>query len=345
MNNVLVVAEIAQAHDGSLGILHSFIDAVADAGVDVVKFQMHIAEAESSEFEPFRVNFSYEDKTRYDYWQRMSFTESQWAEIKTHCERRDLEFLCSPFSIAAVDMLERLDVKRYKIGAGEVGNLLMLKKIAETGKAILLSSGMSDYDEIDKTIGFLKPFGNPLTLLQCCSKYPTSPEDVGLNVIQEFQKRYRIPIGLSDHSGTVFPALAAVTLGATVVEAHVTFDRRMFGPDASSSLTIDDLKLMVEGVRWLERSLNNPVDKSDNGQFSEMKKIFEKSLAVNKDLEEGDVIQEGDLETKKPAGMGIAPVNYHEIIGKKLRNGKRKNDFMKAEDVIQDQIEQRSDHV
>ena len=138
-----IVAEVAQAHDGSLGVLHSYIDALSKTGVDAVKFQMHIAEVESSVYEKFRVKFSYEDKTRYDYWKRTSFSLDQWQDVKEHCEEVGLEFLCSPFSNVAVDWLEKMDVKRYKIGSGDVNNFLMLAKVAETGKDIILSSGMS----------------------------------------------------------------------------------------------------------------------------------------------------------------------------------------------------------
>jgi N,N'-diacetyllegionaminate synthase len=166
-DNVFIIAEIAQAHDGSLGILHSYIDAVSDTGADAIKFQVHIAEAESSEFEPFRVNFSYIDKTRYDYWKRMEFSLTQWQEIKEHCEKRNLEFICSPFSLAAVDLLEQIEIKKYKIGSGEVSNLLMLEKIAKTNKDIILSSGMSSFQDLDNTVNFIKSFGNKLAILQC----------------------------------------------------------------------------------------------------------------------------------------------------------------------------------
>mgnify|MGYP000300710275 CR=1 FL=1 len=153
---------------------------------DAIKFQTHIAEAESSALEPFRVKFSYEDATRFDYWKRMSFTAQQWIEIKQHCDEVGLEFLSSPFSMAAVELLETLGVARYKIGSGEVSNFLMLERIAETGKPIILSSGMSSLDELQATVDFLKPYGNELSLLQCTTSYPTSPENIGLNVILEF---------------------------------------------------------------------------------------------------------------------------------------------------------------
>ncbi len=331
--SVFIIAEVGQAHDGSLGILHSFIDAVSGTGINAVKFQTHIAEAESSIFEPFRVPFSYEDETRFDYWKRMEFTIDQWKGIKAHCDDVGLMFMSSPFSNAAVDLLEDVGIEKYKIGSGEVTNLLLLEKVATTGKDIILSSGMSSFYELDAAVDFLKPFGNDLTILQCTTKYPTSPEDVGLNVIGELRNRYKCPVGLSDHSGTIYPSLAAVALGAEVIEVHVTFDIRMFGPDAKASLTIAGLKRVVEGVRFLELSLSGKMDKSDNSRFQDVKKIFEKSLAVNKSLRKGHVVVLNDLEAKKPVGHGLPAGEYKHVIGRRLKVEKAPYEFLKEEDL------------
>lgn len=332
-NEVFIIAEIGQAHEGSLGILHSYIDALASTGVNAIKFQTHIAEAESSIHEPFRVKFSYEDKTRYDYWKRMEFTFDQWKEIKQHCDEVGVEFMSSPFSNMSVEWLEEIGVKRYKIGSGEITNFLMLEKIAKTGKEIILSSGMSSFSELDDTINFLKPFGNEIKILQCTTKYPTQPEDIGLNVINELKQRYNITVGLSDHSGTIYPSLAAVSLGAKVLEFHAVFDKRMFGPDSKSSLTIKEIEELTRGVRFIERSLNSIIDKSDNSQFIELKNIFEKSLAVNKEKKSGEVITFDDLEAKKPYGQGISAKQYQEILGKKLNKDLNKWDFLNKEDL------------
>lgn len=333
MSGVTIIAEIGQAHEGSLGILHSYIDALAGTGVDAIKFQTHIAEAESSEHEPFRVKFSYEDATRYDYWKRMEFTLEQWKGIKKHCDDVGLEFISSPFSNMAVDWLEQVGVEKYKIGSGEVSNYLMLEKIAKTGKDIILSSGMSSFAELDDTINFLKPFGNKLSVLQCTTKYPTRAEDIGLNVISELKDRYGLPVGLSDHSSTIYPSLAAVSLGAEILEFHVIFDKKMFGPDSKSSLTIDEVKQLVEGVRIIEKSIENKIDKTDNSKFKELKNIFEKSLAVNKDMKAGDVINFDDLEAKKPSGYGISAKEYKKVLGKKINKDMKKWDFLKEEDI------------
>jgi len=330
---VYIIAEIGQAHEGSLGILHSYIDALAHTGVDAIKFQTHIAEAESSIYEPFRVKFSYEDETRYDYWKRMEFTLEEWKGIKKHCDDVELEFMSSPFSNMAVDWLEEIGVQKYKIGSGEVNNFLMLEKIAKTGKDIILSSGMSSFSELDETISFLKQFDNNISILQCTTKYPTLATDIGLNVLSELRERYSLPVGLSDHSSTIYPGLAAVSLGAEILEFHVVFDKKIFGPDSQSSLTIEETKQLVEGVRFIETSLNFKIDKNDNSAFKELKNIFEKSLSVNKIMKKGDIVTINDLEAKKPFGYGISSKLYKNIIGKKLTKNLNKWDFIQEGDI------------
>lgn len=334
-SNCYIIAEVGQAHEGSLGILHSYIDAAKTTGADAIKFQTHIAEAESSEFEPFRVKFSYEDKTRYDYWKRMSFTQEQWNGIGEHCRDAGIAFVSSPFSIEAVNVLEVAGVERYKIGSGEVTNLLLLEKIAKTGKPIILSSGMSSYSELDRAISHLNKFNADISILQCTSSYPVEPERLGLNVISELQERYPYVIGLSDHSSTIYPSIAAVTLGAKIIEAHIVFDKKMFGPDSNSSLTIDEFKQLVEGVRFIETAMNAPVDKDDISAFSQMKTIFEKSLAINKSLKSGDIITFDDLESKKPAGYGLCASKYKDLLGKRMIKDKNKWDFINEGDFEQ----------
>jgi len=330
----MIIAEIAQAHDGSLGILHSYIDALKDTGVDAVKFQTHIAQAESSNLEPFRVKFSYEDATRYDYWKRMEFTPGQWEGIKQHCEDNGMEFISSAFSNAAVDLLENLGVKRYKIGSGEVTNLLILERIVQTAKPVILSSGMSNWTELDAAVEIFREKKIPYSILQCTTAYPTSPEHWGLNVLAELKNRYNVPVGFSDHSGDIYACLAAAALGAEILEFHVVFDKQMFGPDAKSSITPAEVKKLCTGVRQIRSALENPVLKNDNSGFATLKNIFEKSLAVNKDLPSDHILTFGDLEAKKPGNSGIPANLFSDITGKKLKNQKNAWDFLQSDDLI-----------
>lgn len=327
------IAEIGQAHEGSLGILHSYIDALATTGVHAVKFQMHIAAAESSEHEPFRVKFSYEDVTRFDYWKRMEFTLEQWKEIKQHCDAVGLDFICSPFSNLAVDWLESIGVQYYKIGSGEVTNLLLLEKIAQTGKPLILSSGMSSYEELDTSISFLREKNVPFSILQCTTSYPTQPKQYGFNVIQELKNRYNVVVGFSDHSAKVATNVAAVALGAEILEFHVVFDRKMFGPDAKSSLTLDEVTQLVYDCNAIYEAIEHPIHKNDTTSFTELKSIFEKSLSVNKDLSKGHMLQFNDLEAKKPKGYGIDAVRFQEIIGKKINKNLNQWDFLNESDL------------
>jgi N-acetylneuraminate synthase len=332
-NKPYLIAEIAQAHDGSLGLLHSYIDAVSKTGVQAIKFQMHIAEAESSIHEPFRVAFSYEDATRFDYWKRMEFTLEQWKGIKAHCDQVGLDFICSPFSNLAVDWLEEIGISSYKIGSGESNNLLLLEKIAKTQKPIILSTGMSSFEELDTTVAFLKSKKTAFSILQCTTAYPTKPAQFGFNVIQELKERYRVPVGFSDHSARIATGIAAIALGAEILEFHVVFDRTMFGPDAIASLTLEEAKQLVEDVTAIYEAKKHPIQKNNNTTFKELKAIFEKSLAINKNLPQGHTLTFDDLESKKPKGFGISASLYQTVIGKKLVNNKNQWDFLNEADL------------
>src|SRR5215213_9239018 len=177
----LIIGEVAQSHDGSLGMAHAFIDSIADAGADAVKFQTHIAAAESTPSEPWRVKFSPQDATRYDYWRRMEFTEEQWHGLKRHADEAGLLFLSSPFSGEAVDLLAQVGVPAWKVASGEVTNPPLFERMAATGLPILLSSGMSSWADMDDATRRVRERHLPLALLQCTSAYPCPPEKLGLN--------------------------------------------------------------------------------------------------------------------------------------------------------------------
>ncbi len=336
MNNIKeieLIAEIAQSHDGSLGILHSYIDSVAESGIKTIKFQTHIAEAESSEHESFRVNFSFEDKTRFDYWKRMEFTFEQWVGIKEHCEKVGLEFMSSPFSLLAFEWLEKLNVKRYKIGSGEISNLLLLNAISKTLKPIILSSGLSDWNELDNAIELIKKQHQNISVLQCATVYPSPPEMWGLNILKEIKNRYQLKTGFSDHSGDIYAPLAAAALGAEIIEFHVVFDKKMFGPDSTSSLNFNQVKQLVEGVNKINIANNNPIEKIITNNQKQLKTMFGKSLAINKNMNNGDVINLTDLESKKPANIGIFAADFEKVLGKKLNKNKNQWDFLNWEDL------------
>jgi N-acetylneuraminate synthase len=329
-----VIAEVAQAHDGSLGLAHAYIDAAAEAGADAVKFQTHIAAAESTPAEPWRVRFSVQDNSRYEYWQRMEFTEEQWAGLRRHADERGLLFLSSPFSVEAVALLQRVGVAAWKVASGELENPLLYGAIAETGLPVLLSTGMSALAQIDAAVDRVKRAGVPLAVLQCTSAYPCPPEQVGLNLLAVFRERYACAVGLSDHSGTIYPGLAAAALGAEVVEVHITMSRQMNGPDVVASVTTAELQQMVAGVRFLERARAHPVDKDLAAQeTAPLRKLFTKSVVARGDLPAGTVIRADHLAVKKP-GVGIPADRLGDLLGKRLRRALRADEAVQPDDVV-----------
>ena len=327
-----MVAEIAQTHDGSLGTAHAYIDAVARVGADAIKFQTHIAAAESTPGEPFRIKFSRQDASRYDYWKRMEFTETQWRELAEHAAASNLIFLSSPFSIAAVELLDRVGVPAWKIGAGEVSNLPMLERIARTKKPVLLSSGLSSWQELDAAVEIARTSHAPVAVFQTTTAYPCPPEQLGLNVLAEIRDRYACPVGLSDHSATIFAGLAAATLGANLLEVHVTFSRECFGPDVIASITIDELGTLVRGIRFIEAALAHPVDKDRMAeQLAGLKQLFGKSIVTATSLPAGHTLVADDLAYKKPGG-GLPAARRDHVVGRRLRRSVEADHFLSEED-------------
>ncbi|MDE6604094.1 MAG: N-acetylneuraminate synthase family protein [Lachnospiraceae bacterium] len=336
-NAVYIIAEVSQNHDGSLGQAHAFIDAVAGTGVDAIKFQTHIAEAESTPDEPFRVKFSYEDKTRYDYWKRMEFTFEQWEGLYRHAREAGLDFLSSVFSVEAFEMMQSIGMPAWKLGSGEVFNNCLVDKMVKTGKPILLSTGLSSYEDIDRQVEMIKT--NPYAVMQCTTAYPCPPEKIGLNLVSEMRDRYKCPIGLSDHSGTIFPSLAAVANGALMIEVHVTMSPYMFGPDVKASVTIEQLREMTEGIRMITAMRNAPVDKTAlNEEQKELKHIFAKGIYLKRDVAKGEKLELQALSFKKPL-TAISGEHYEEVLGKRLLKDLKMGEALRWSDLEGGRIE------
>lgn len=308
---VEVIAEIGSVHDGSFGNALKLIDAAAEAGVDVVKFQTHIASAETLRSAPAPAYFATEP--RYEYFERTAFSRDQWSAIQKHCEETGVEFLSSAFSVEAVDLLESIGLRRYKVPSGEVTNIPLLKRIARTGKPVLLSSGMSSWAELDAAVETLK--GCDLVVMQCSSEYPCKNDQVGLNVMTEMKQRYNVPVGFSDHTLTNYATFAAVALGASVIERHFTFSRLMYGSDARHSLEPRELADCVRGVHSISEMLDSPVEKGSAARYRTMKETFEKSLVVTRAVRKGEMISP-DLITVKRPGTGIPASEMPHYIGR-----------------------------
>ncbi len=332
-HEVCMIAEVGSVHDGSLGNAGKLIDAAAACGADAVKFQTHIAAAETIKAAPMPSFFTGEP--RYEYFERTGFGLEQWCELKSRCQARGVEFLSSPFSIEAVELLEAVGVARYKVPSGEVTNLPLLEALARTGKPLILSSGMSAWEELDRAVETVRRHHDRLTVLQCTSEYPCPYEQVGLNVMLEMRARYGLPVGLSDHTLTAYASLAAVTLGAKVIERHFTFSRLMYGSDAPHSLEPGEFADLVQGVRAIETMLAHPVQKADASRFGEMKRVFEKSLVALRDIPAGALLTPELVGLKKP-GHGLPASRLPQALGRRATRPIAADSLLREEDIAWD---------
>ena len=314
--NVYIVAEIGNTHEGSVGLAKQFIKAAAECGVDAVKFQTHIFEAESLPNAPNPPYFK--DETRKQYFERTAFNLDQYITLKEFAEKEcGVDFFSSPFSIEAVDLLLAAGIKTFKIPSGEVTNIPLLEYLANKADWVILSSGMSSWDELDKAVAVLKGKCK-LTVLQCTSEYPCLPQNAGLNVMLEIKERYQVPVGFSDHTLGCGVPIAAVVLGSTFIEKHFTLSKLMYGSDAKNSTEPHEFKQLVQDIRAVELAITHKINKDEKvNSLKEMKTIFEKSIVTARDMKSGEVIAFNDLAYKKP-GNGIPTASYQTLLGKEL---------------------------
>jgi N,N'-diacetyllegionaminate synthase len=330
-----IIAEVAQSHDGSLGQAMAFIDIAADCGADAIKFQTHIADEESTPAEPWRIKFSQQDESRYEYWQRMSFPKEWWLLLKKHAEGKGLVFLSSAFSVKAVDWLEDLGMDAWKIASGEVYNEELLGRIEGTGKPVIISSGLSELSKSKALVERFLDKNIDVSILHCTTMYPTPPEEVGLNVLEAMRDEVpaNVAVGLSDHSGTIIPSIVAAFLGASIFEVHLTMHKKMFGPDVPASLDPEQFSELVKGINFAVKMRQSDVEKPHQLiQLSNIKSIFSRSLVFNDDLESGHILEEQDIGYKKP-GTGMPFEKRALFLGKKLTRAVKANDMLTLHDV------------
>lgn len=330
-NERLIIAEIGMTHDGSLGQALELIKAAAAAGVDAVKFQMHISSEETIKNAPQPPYFKAEP--RYEFFERTAFTIEQWRQLKQQCTDCSVKFIVSPFSIEAVKRLEDIGVDALKIPSGEITNIPYLEYIVRTKIPVIISSGMSSWKELDECINIFRKGNSNFAILQCTSEYPCPPKAVGLNVIKEIKEKYlNCAVGISDHTEGIWASIAAWMEGATIIERHFTLSKLMYGPDAKMSMEPKEMKQLCDSIKQLEIALNNPVDKSECQQFSDMKKIFQKSIVAIKPIKAGTVITEDMIGYKKP-GTGLETKYYKDIIGKKNKVDLQFDDIIQKGDI------------
>lgn len=326
-----IIAEIGNTHEGSVNLAKCFITEAARCGVDAVKFQTHYFEHESLDNAPAPAYFKAED--RKTYFNRTAFTKTEWQLLKEYAEQNcGLEFISSPFSEYATDILTSIGLKTLKIASGEVTNIPLLRYVASKNVDVILSSGMSNWSELDRAIEELKSCGaRKITLLQCTTSYPTEPEDAGLNIITEMYERYNdLEIGFSDHTRGTAVAVAARALGAMTFEKHFTLSNKMYGSDAFNAEEPAEFKRYVDDLKAADSALTHRSQKIITKKLSEMKEVFQKSIVLSRDLDAGAIIKLSDLDFKKP-GTGICASKVDDVVGKFLIKSGRKDEILSGE--------------
>jgi N,N'-diacetyllegionaminate synthase len=330
LDRVFIVAEIGSVHDGSFGNACKLVESAAAAGADAVKFQTHIADAETLPDAPMPPYFSGEP--RMEYFRRTAFTREQWLQISNCCTSNNVTFMSSPFSNEAVDLLHSIGMKIFKIPSGETTNIPMLRRIGALKSPVILSSGMNSWAELDAAFDSVRAYHTDICILQCTTEYPCPNHLVGLNVLAEMKSRYKVPVGLSDHTLSIFASLAAVARGARIIEKHFSFSKLMYGSDARHSLEPGEFKEMAIGIRAIETMMSCKIDKNDLSRFREMKEIFEKSLVAVSDIPAGAALTDRNVGIRKP-GTGIPAAQLDKFLGRHVKTPIRKNTLIRPEDL------------
>jgi len=326
---VFVIAEAGINHNGSFSIAKKLVNMAKKAGADCFKIQTHITEEEMTKTNILPGKIS--KRPLWDIIKNCELTEKEELKLNEYCKEKKILFLSTPFSIPAVDRLEKIKMSAYKIGSGELTNLPFLKHIAKTRKPVILSTGMSDMNEIKESVKIFKKSKIPLAILQTTSEYPCNYEDINLGVIDKYKKLFNIPVGISDHSLGIYTSLGAVARGATIVEKHITLDKKMPGPDQKLSLEYDELSELIKGCKAVKLAMGDS------------KKILKKELPVlhfaresvvsREKILKGEIFTEKNLITKRPNTGEIPAKNFYKIIGKKAKNDIQKNKQLKHSDI------------
>ena len=316
----ILLAEIGQAHEGSFGLALGMIEAVSQSGFDGIKLQVHDAPSESTLDEPLRAGSGIRDRNRLEYWKRTSFNPEQWAELVSRARECNLLVIPSTFSLKSIEVMSEIGVDAWKIGSGEALQPWFLEAIASMRQPTILSTGMSTWREIEMGVNILSEQVPWLAVIQSTSAYPVSYAEVGLNVMMEIASRFGVTPGLSDHSGSITPAIVALARGAKVIEVHATYSKSMPSPDSKASLTFEEMSTVSDFRDSLVKLDSSPVFKDALAdQLSTMRTIFGRSIAPALPIPAGTRIEERMVLPKKPGG-GIPFDRLGEIIGKRAIN-------------------------
>lgn len=327
-----IIAEAGVNHNGDIGIAKKLIDAAVDAGVDAVKFQSFKAErivsqyAEKANYQKKRTDKA---ETQLQMIKKLELDIQAHQELMDYCKIKKITFLSSPFDLESIRMLDKLGLKIFKIPSGEITNLPYLQEIGKLKKQVILSTGMSDLQEITDALNIITTSGTNLeniTILHCNTEYPTPFEDVNLKAMLTIKEAFKVNVGYSDHTLGIEIPIAAVALGAKVIEKHFTLDKNMNGPDHNASLEPHELKAMAAAIRNIEKAMGSGIKEPSVSEIKN-KLIVRKSIVASKPIKEGEVYSEENITVKRP-GNGLSPMKWHDLIGKRAKKGYNTDDLI-----------------
>lgn len=330
LEKVFIIAEAGVNHNGSIELAKRLIDEAADAGADAIKFQTFKAEnlvTKDAKKAEYQTKTTGQDESQFDMIKKLELDYDVHKELIEYCKAKNIMFMSSPFDLESIDLLNDLGLEIFKIPSGEITNVPYLRKIGQLKKKVILSTGMSSLAEIEFALNILKEAGtSDITVLHCNTEYPTPMEDVNLKAMNTIQQAFQVKVGYSDHTLGIEVPIAAVALGATVIEKHFTLDKNMEGPDHKASLEPDELKAMVRAIRNIEKAMGDGIKKPSPSE-EKNKEIVRKSIVAKTTIKKGDVFTEDNLDIKRP-GNGISPIFWDLLIGKVAKRDYDKDELI-----------------
>ena len=329
-NKVFVIAEAGVNHNGSLDNALKLVDIAKEAGADCVKFQTYIVENlinEEAEMADYQKANTKSEKTQYELLKSLCLNFDDFLILRDYCVKKGIMFLSTPFDLGSIDFLNDLGVKIWKIPSGEITNFPYLSKIGSTRKEVILSTGMCTLNEVGNAIEVLKEYGTKqITLLHCTTEYPAPVDEINLLAMKKMEKEFKVPIGYSDHSEGFEISLAAVAMGAVVIEKHFTIDKDMPGPDHKASLSPIELKEMVTAIRKIEAAMGSGEKNPTKSEMVNMN-LVRKSIVASKDIKQGEILTETNVTVKRP-GSGLSPMEWKKVMGSKAKMNFKKNQMI-----------------
>ena len=330
MKKTLIIAEVGPNHNGRLDLAYKLIDIAVKIGADIVKFQTSIPRLGISKFAQ-KADYQKSDnknESQLKMAEKISLKLEDFYKLKKYCIKKKIEFFSTPFDFESIELLKKLKVKRIKIPSGEINNLPYLIEVAKLKKEIILSTGMSSLKEVKSALKIIKKYSkkSKITVLHCTTQYPAPFKDLNLNVIKTLRKELKCDIGYSDHSPGIEASLAAVCLGAKIIEKHITLDKKMKGPDHKASLEPEEFKLMIDSIRNIENSFGN-YEKKITKSERKIILIARKSIVASKPIKKGEKFSDNNITVKRPA-LGLSPMNWFDIIGKRSKKNYSEDQYI-----------------